>query len=101
MTDPDFNDQKKILDIIQAKHCTDCQIGSNRVVIGYENPGEIIDHMYASQKIKYSTLWELYQGDTNVCFKQFNPPDSEYDSLVNNWSNALLTFGSYMHTSVK
>merc|ERR1719152_568291 len=29
-TDPDFKAQKKVLDIIRDKHCSDCRIGSNR-----------------------------------------------------------------------
>lgn len=100
MTDPDFGDQKKVLDIIQKKHCPDCEIGSNRVVIGYENPGEVIDHMYAVAGIKYTSLWEIYDGHSSDCIRNFNAADDEYEESVNNWSNALLTFGQYIHTSV-
>jgi len=99
-TDPDFKDQKKVLDIIKEKYCQDCEIGSNRVVIGYENPGEVIDHMYGTAGIKYSTLWEIYDGSQSDCIKNFNAPDNEYEESVNNWSNALLTFGQYIHESV-
>jgi hypothetical protein len=99
-TDPDFADQKKVLDIIKQKHCPDCEIGSNRVVIGYENPGEVIDHMYATAGIKYTSLWEIYDGDTSDCIHNFNARDDEYETSVNNWSDALLSYGQYMHTSV-
>lgn len=99
--DPDFADQEKALKLIQEKHCPDCQIGSNRVVIGYENPGEVIDHMYAKQMIKYTSLWELYEGSSFGCLGQFNPPDSELEEQVENWANALLTFGSFMQTGVR
>lgn len=99
-TDPDFADQQKVLDIVKKKHCPECDIGSNRLVIGYENPGEVIDHMYAIAKIKYTSLWETYDGDTVNCVEQFNAPDSEYDKSVNNWASALLTYGQYIHTSV-
>jgi len=99
-TDPDFQAQKKVLDIIKQQHCPDCEIGSNRVVINYENPGEVIDHMYATAGIKYTTLWEIYTGNTQDCVKNFNAPDDEYEKSVDNWSNALLSFGQYIHTSV-
>lgn len=98
-TDPDFADQDKVLKIIQKNYCPDCDIGSNRVVIGYTNPGEVIDHMYEKQKIKYSTLWEVYAGDGD-CVENFNPPDSKYTEVTQNWANAIMTFGDYVHTSV-
>merc|ERR1719240_1843620 len=91
-TDPDFADQKKVLDIIHDKHCSDCEIGSNRVVIGYENPGEVIDHMYATAGIKYSTLWEIYDGSSGNCIANFNAPDDGYEESVNNWSSALIAY---------
>jgi len=99
-TNPDFPDQKKVLDLIKERHCPKCEIGSNRIVIAYPNPGEVIDHMYAKQKIKYSTLWEVYEGDASDCVAQFNPPDDKYEAVVDNWSGALATFGDYMRTTV-
>merc|ERR1719482_1973943 len=90
-TDPDFADQKKVLDIVKKNHCRDCEIGSNRVVIGYENPGEVIDHMYATAGIKYTSLWEIYNGrSVDDCIRNFNARDDEYEKSVENWSNALL-----------
>jgi len=98
---PDFEDQRSLLEAIKEKHCTKCRIGSNRMTIGYENPGEVIDHMYAKQGIKYSTLWELYGGDhSGECLDIFNPPRDEYDAAVNNWSGALFTLGNFMDTKV-
>jgi hypothetical protein len=102
VTDPDYPDQEKLLKVIQEGHCKDCRIGANSVTIGYDNPGEIIDHMYAKQGIKYSTLWELWMGGdgSEPCIGFFNPYDKHYEKQVDNWSEALFTFGGYVHTTV-
>jgi hypothetical protein len=101
-TDPDYADQLKLLNLISEKHCKDCKIGANSKTIGYPCSGEVIDHMYSTQGIKYSVLWELYNGQhgTKDCVKMFNPPDSEYKELADNWANALLTVGDYVKTNV-
>lgn len=98
-TDPDFPDQQQSLAEVKSKHCPDCAVGSNRVVIGYPNPGETIDHMYDKQNIKYTSLWEIYKGP-GECVQYFNPPDKELDQSVNNWSEALLTHGRYLEKHV-
>lgn len=100
---PDYADQEKVLKAIQVRHCEDCKLGANSVTIGYDNPGEMIDHMYAKQGIKYTCLWELWRGEPGghePCIGYFNPYDGEYEKQVENWSDALLTFGAYMHTNV-
>mmetsp|Transcript_2466 Transcript_2466/g.5339 ORF Transcript_2466/g.5339 Transcript_2466/m.5339 type:complete len:367 (-) Transcript_2466:69-1169(-) len=96
--DPDFQDQRKVLNLIKDRHCPDCAIGSGWEVIGYESPGEIIDHMYLKQGVKYSTLWEIYEDVENEgdCVQFFNPPDSLYDMLMGNWTAALFSFGEYV-----
>eukprot|EP00929_Paragymnodinium_shiwhaense_P043239 TRINITY_DN22268_c0_g1_i1.p1 TRINITY_DN22268_c0_g1~~TRINITY_DN22268_c0_g1_i1.p1 ORF type:complete len:438 (-),score=125.02 TRINITY_DN22268_c0_g1_i1:63-1376(-) len=100
MATSDLKDQSKLLKEVQKKHCEDCRIGPNSIVIGYGNPGEIIDHMYATQGIKYSTLWELYGGGGGECIDTFNPKDDEYEKHVKNWASALFTVGDYVNTKV-
>lgn len=99
-TDPDFGDQSKMLETIQRTHCPDCAIGSNRIVIHYPNPGEMIDHMYKKQAIKYSTLWEIYapssgRSETD-CRLMYNALHDEYDKEVANWASAVEALGRYV-----
>lgn len=98
-TDPDYAAQQKSLAGVKANHCPDCEVGSNRVVIGYPNPGETIDHMYSKQNIKYTSLWEIYKGP-GECVQYFNPPDKELHENANNWAEALITHGSYIEKHV-
>jgi hypothetical protein len=91
-----YNEQKVPLEEVQKNHCHDCQMGSNRVVIGYPNPGEIIDHMYKQQGIKHSSLWEVWEGDGPYC-SGFNPPVGLLAKSVDNWSDALVTYAHHVH----
>jgi hypothetical protein len=98
---PDYPDQANLLEKIRGGYCTDCEIGSNRLVIDYINEGEIIDHMYAKQRIKYSTLWEVYKGSTGLeCETLFNPPKHELKAVADNWADALLEFARLVDTNV-
>lgn len=98
----DYKDQEKMLNVIKKEHCPDCPIGPNSEIVGYENPGEVLDHMYAKEGIKYSTLWEIFggKGGHNDCIPQFNPKDDEYEEQVGNWARSLLTLGDYVHANV-
>jgi len=101
-TSKDFPDQRRLLEVVKKAHCPDCAIGSNMKVIGYQNPGEILDHMYAVQGIKYSTLWEVYEGDdTNSCSSYFNPPVALFEKTVEDWSGALRAFGRLVRETVE
>merc|ERR1719171_888804 len=101
-TDPDYADQEKLLKFIQQRHCADCRVGPNGVTIGYPCSGEVLDHMYAKQGIKYSTLWEMYLGgeQDSDCVHRFNPTDDKYRDTVDVWANALLSVGEYVQTNV-
>ena len=82
---PDSADQQAILSKAQAAaKCSNmtCPIGNNCDIIDYQNPGEIIDHMYAKQGIKYSTLWEVWAGESG-CLSQFNPLDGKVQPRLN------------------
>lgn len=96
---PDYPDQRKLFQVVQQGFCEDCEMGSNRVVIAYMNQGEIIDHMYAVEGIKYSTLWEVYQG-LGSCFSMFNPPAAELLQVVDNWAGALQQFAQLVGVRV-
>lgn len=102
-TTADFPDQKRLLDRVAKSSCPKCEIGSNCKVIGYRNPGEIIDHMYQKQGVKYSTLWEIYNGkDESNCLEYFNPLDKKaYDATVARWTRALQTFTHGVRRNVK
>lgn len=102
-TTADYPDQKRLLDQVAKSSCPKCEIGSNCKVIGYRNPGEIIDHMYQKQGIKHSTLWEIYDGkDEANCLEYFNPLDKkEYDATVARWTRALQTFTHGVRRNVK
>lgn len=102
-TTPDFPDQNRILSKVSQKFCPECKIGSNSVVIGYRNPGEIIDHMYAKEGIKYSTLWEIYDGeDQDDCLEFFNPLEQDhFDSTVKRWTGAVMSFAQDIQSTVR
>jgi len=102
-TTADYPDQKKLLDRVAKGSCPKCKMGSNCKVIGYRNPGEIIDHMYQKQGIKYSTLWEIYNGkDESNCLEYFNPLEKKaYDATVARWTRALQTFTHGVRRNVK
>jgi hypothetical protein len=97
---PDYPDQSRLLEQVKAGYCTDCEIGSNRVVIAYMNEGETIDHMYAKQGVKYSTLWEVYEGASSECEQLFNPPARELHGVATNWANALHEFAHLIAVNV-
>merc|ERR1719359_1407337 len=101
-TTPDYRAQNQILSKIKKKHCPECEIGSNCVVIGYHNPGEIIDHMYEKQRVKYSTLWEIYDGaEKDDCLAFFNPLDhQDYQETVSRWTQAVTSFAREVDTNV-
>jgi hypothetical protein len=90
-TSPDYSAQQHLLEEISAQTCPRCPIGSNCKVIGYRNPGEIMDHMYHTQRIKYSTLWEIYQGQGREdCLELFNPLEyNAFNSTLTQWTKAL------------
>lgn len=102
-TTPDFAAQKELLSKVQKESCPECAIGSNCLVIGYQNPGEIIDHMYEKQGIKYSTLWEIYNGDDqDNCLEYFNPLEHKaFHSTVNRWTGAVKTFAKDIQKNVR
>eukprot|EP00971_Amphidinium_carterae_P231177 4587725-Amphidinium_carterae.1 len=95
---PDFSAQRKPLDVIKAQHCPDCAVGAGWETIGYESPGEIIDHMYLKEGIKYATLWEIYEDEAQVgdCVLFFNPADRSYEEVVSNWTAALFSLADYI-----
>jgi len=103
---PDYPDQSKLLEAVKTQWCQDCELGSNRIVIGYENPGEIIDHMYAKVGIKYSTLWEVWEGPyeanwTNYdCMSLFNPAPDELKGALKQWTGAMQTLGEFVDQHV-
>eukprot|EP00929_Paragymnodinium_shiwhaense_P014233 TRINITY_DN122124_c0_g1_i1.p1 TRINITY_DN122124_c0_g1~~TRINITY_DN122124_c0_g1_i1.p1 ORF type:complete len:407 (+),score=79.98 TRINITY_DN122124_c0_g1_i1:59-1279(+) len=99
---PDFQDQRRLLEVVRRKHCQDCDVGPNSVVMGYKNPGEVIDHMYDKEGIKYSSLWEVYRGNAPMedCLSFFNPPDPAYDALTDNWAEALITVAHFVDQEV-
>merc|ERR1719321_1734511 len=94
-----MDDQAKALKEIVEWHCLDCQVGSYLDIVDQESPGTMVDHMYGTQKVKYASLWEIYEGAGN-CFTKYNPPDKRYEPSVENWSLALLTYGKYLHGNV-
>jgi hypothetical protein len=101
-TTPDFPEQRRLLDEVSSKSCPRCEIGSNCKVIGYRNPGEIMDHMYQVAGIKYSTLWEIYEGEkTDKCLDFFNPLDRNvFKSTVKRWTQAVKSLGNYVRDRV-
>jgi len=100
---PDFGAQREPLDLIKAQHCPDCVIGAGWETIGYESPGEIIDHMYLKQGIKHATLWEIYEDSDHEgdCVLFFNPTDTAYDEVVSNWTAALFAYGRFVAQRVR
>eukprot|EP00929_Paragymnodinium_shiwhaense_P101313 TRINITY_DN6430_c0_g1_i1.p1 TRINITY_DN6430_c0_g1~~TRINITY_DN6430_c0_g1_i1.p1 ORF type:complete len:215 (+),score=27.38 TRINITY_DN6430_c0_g1_i1:384-1028(+) len=107
----DYPDQKRVLQAVADKMCADCAMGSNRNIIGYENPGEIIDHMYAREGIKYSMLWEVFDGFSSSlltvgaagasgCFSQFNPAAKEFEETVASWSSAIGVLADFVRQNV-
>eukprot|EP00927_Polykrikos_kofoidii_P046656 TRINITY_DN4081_c0_g1_i4.p1 TRINITY_DN4081_c0_g1~~TRINITY_DN4081_c0_g1_i4.p1 ORF type:complete len:410 (+),score=69.12 TRINITY_DN4081_c0_g1_i4:85-1314(+) len=97
----DFKDVKVLLDRLRDKYCPDCEIGPNSVVIRYPNPGEIIDHMYVKQKIKYTSLWEIWKGqDETDCIEYFNPPDHLLQANTDIWASALAEVGDFVRHEV-
>jgi|Transcript_94289 hypothetical protein len=101
-TTPDFPAQRRLLDEVSSKSCPKCEIGSNCKVIGYRNPGEIMDHMYQVAGIKYSTLWEIYQGNENgSCIDYFNPTTRDvFHSTVGRWTQAVKSVAHYVRDNV-
>lgn len=98
----DFLAQSSLLQEVAAKSCPNCQIGSNRLVIDYENPGEIIDYMYARAGVKYSTLWEVFQGTLNGdCVSFFNPSTSQLPAVKTRWANGLHRFVELIGSDVE
>lgn len=101
-TTPDFPAQRRLLDEVSSKSCPECEIGSNCKVIGYRNPGEIMDHMYQIAGIKYSTLWEIFEGsDSSKCLDYFNPMDRDvFHSTVHRWTQAVTYVGQFVRDHV-
>mmetsp|Transcript_105861 Transcript_105861/g.297653 ORF Transcript_105861/g.297653 Transcript_105861/m.297653 type:complete len:399 (+) Transcript_105861:81-1277(+) len=108
-TTVDYPDQLRLLELIKARWCPKCPVGSNRVVIKYPNPGEIIDHMYLNQKVKYSTLWEVWVGNSDEglprwtdqpCMLQFNPSPEQLGGVLVRWSGAIQSFAAFVHHNV-
>lgn len=101
-TTPDYAAQRRLLDEVSSKSCPRCEIGSNCKVIGYRNPGEIMDHMYKVAGIKYSTLWEIYKGsNTDACLDYFNPTDRNvFHSTVERWSRAVKSLAHFVRDHI-
>lgn len=78
---PDYEAQLRLLRPVKAAACPRCPLGTNRQVIGYDCPGELLDHMYAKAGVKYSYVWEL--------FDDCNPPAPQFDGVVGNWTRGL------------
>jgi len=98
----DFPAQQKLLKRVASKSCPECVIGSNRIVVNYPNPGEVIDHMYAKRGIKYATLWEIYRGEPNSsCIAMFNPPADRLPSVVRRWSDGVHELVQFVQKDVR
>lgn len=88
---------------VAEQHCSKCKIGNVYNLFGYNAFGTSVDWVFGSAHVPFAFTWEIYgDPDTHVddCFRMFNPIDSEtYENVVDNWSRAIFTFASAVHTA--
>ena len=94
-----FATQKKLLDSIKQEECPNCLLGSVAQELKYTGGGMALDWARVKKGLVLSFLFEIYGWDANKkqgigefenkCLRYYNPPPDQFNSVVNQWLQAL------------